>query len=369
MCRTLHGGCCCDSTKVMFIAWPCIISHHTMVDICSPPQPLWQGVAPGGLPSPSLLAPIVIVRPKLSWFKMLFIWRGSVLRTVLPPLGLVLAASLLALAWHTWHPASSLRLDLHLDSRPFSLIGIALAIFVGFRNTASYDRFWEGRKLWGALLNDTRSLARQASSLTTLAADDQRVRGFVMLLVSFTYSLKHQLRSSDDRSDLNRLLPPVLADRISAAEYRPAMVLVLLGETLRQWRDDGVVSEWMAARIDEKLSSLADVVGGCERLSNTLIPFSYDVLLHRTVYFYCLLLPFGLVSTVGIFTPVIAVFVGYAFMALNAIASELEEPFGVAPNDLALDAMSRTIERSLREMLGERDLPSPVAARGGYWLT
>jgi putative membrane protein len=300
---------------------------------------------------------------------MLFIWRGSVLRTVLPPLGLVLLASLFALGWHTVGGAQRLGLDLELDPRPFSLIGIALAIFVGFRNTASYDRFWEARKLWGALLNDSRSLARQARSLTTLSPDDPRLHGFVMLLVAFTYSLKHQLRSSDDRSDLNRLLPPNLADRISAAEYRPAMALVLLGETLRQWRDQGIVSEWMAAQIDQKLSGLADVLGGCERLSNTLIPFSYDVLLHRTVYFYCLLLPFGLVSSVGIFTPVIAVFIGYAFMALNAIANELEEPFGVAPNDLALDAISRTIERSLREMLGERDLPAPVAPRGGYWLT
>lgn len=300
---------------------------------------------------------------------MLFIWRGSVLRTVLPPLGLVLLASVLALGWHTLGGQMPLRLDLHLDPRPFSLIGIALAIFVGFRNTASYDRFWEARKLWGALLNDTRSLARQAGSLTTLRADDPRLRGFVMLLVAFTYSLKHQLRSSDDRSDLNRLLPPELADRISMAEYRPAMALLLLGETLRQWRDEGVVSDWMAAQIDQKLSALADVLGGCERLSNTLIPFSYDVLLHRTVYFYCLLLPFGLVSSLGIFTPVITVFIGYAFMALNAIANELEEPFGVEPNDLALDALSRTIERSLREMLGDRELPAPVAPRGGYWLT
>ena len=299
---------------------------------------------------------------------MLFVWRGSVLRTVLPPLGLVLLASLLALGWHTVGGAQRLGL-LELDPRPFSLIGIALAIFVGFRNTASYDRFWEARKLWGALLNDSRSLARQASSLTTLTPDDPRLRDFVMLLVAFTYSLKHQLRSSDDRSDLNRLLPPDLADRISAAQYRPAMALVLMGETLRQWRDHGIVTDWMAAQIDQKLNGLADVLGGCERLSNTLIPFSYDVLLHRTVYFYCLLLPFGLVSSVGVFTPVITVFIAYAFMALNAIANELEEPFGVAPNDLALDAMSRTIERSLREMLGEHDLPAPVAPRGGYWLT
>jgi len=307
----------------------------------------------------------VIVRPKLNWFRMLFVWHGSVLSTVLPPMGFVLLSSLLALAAHYWFAA----LPLQLDPVPFSLIGIALAIFVAFRNTASYERFWEGRKLWGLLLNETRSLARQASSLTSLGADDARVRGFVMLLVAFSYSLKHQLRDSDDRSDLNRLLPPLLADQISASEYRPVTVLQLLGAELKGWREQGVISDILAQSVDGRLNVLSEILGGCERLSNTLIPFSYDVLLHRTVYFYCLLLPFGLVGSIGFATPFITVFIAYAFMAINAIASELEEPFGVAPNDLALDAISRTIERSLREMLGETDLPAPVAARGGYWLT
>lgn len=296
---------------------------------------------------------------------MLFIWRGSVLATVLPPMSFVFLMSLIAVSWHRFLGA----FPLHLDPTPFSLIGIALAIFVGFRNTASYDRFWEGRKLWGAVLNDTRVLARQVMSLTSLPQDDPRLRRFIMLLIAFSYSLKHQLRNSDDRSDLNRLLPPEWADRVSGTEYRPVEVMRLLGLELRALREAGVVSDMMMHAIDSRLGALSDLIGGCERLSNTLIPFSYDVLLHRTVYFYCVLLPFGLVDSIGLATPIITVFIAYAFMALNAIASELEEPFGVAPNDLALDAISRTIERSLLEMLGERQLPPPVAARGGYWLT
>ncbi len=296
---------------------------------------------------------------------MLFIWHGSVLSTVLPPMSFVFLMSLIAIGWHQFLGA----FPLHLDPTPFSLIGIALAIFVGFRNTASYDRFWEGRKLWGAVLNDTRVLARQVMSLTSLHQDDPRLRRFVMLLIAFSYSLKHQLRSSDDRSDLNRLLPPEWADQISATEYRPVAVIRLLGAELRAMREAGVVSDMLSQAIDARLGALSDLIGGCERLNNTLIPFSYDVLLHRTVYFYCVLLPFGLVSSIGFATPIITVFIAYAFMALNAIASELEEPFGIAPNDLALDAISRTVERSLLEMLGERQLPPPVAARGGYWLT
>jgi putative membrane protein len=314
----------------------------------------------------------VIVRPKLRWFRMLFIWHGSVLGTVLPPLSFILLISILAVLWHTYLGDSLL----HLNPVPFSLIGIALAIFLGFRNTVSYERFWEGRKLWGTLLNESRTLARQALTLTDLSEtagvstdDVQRPRRFVLMVIAFAYCLKHQLRDSDDRSDLNRLLPPALADRVSAAQYRPAEIALMLGEELRSWRRDRVISDILAQAVDERLSTLSDVLGGCERLANTPIPYSYDVLLHRTVYFYCVLLPFGLVGSIGIATPIITVFIAYTFMALNAIASELEEPFGIDPNDLALDSMSRGIERSLREMLGERDLPPMTASRGGFWMT
>ncbi|MGI4857289.1 MAG: bestrophin family protein [Janthinobacterium lividum] len=306
----------------------------------------------------------MIVRPKLNWFRMLFIWHGSVLGTVLPSMGVILLISVAAVLWHTYVGDHLLR----LDPVPFSLIGIALAIFLGFRNNASYERFWEGRKLWGALLNDARSLARQALTLP-VGLDAARTRSFVMLLAAFAYSLKHQLRDSDDRSDLNRLLSPEQADRVSAAVYRPVELVRMLGEDLRAWRAEGLISDIMAQAIDTRLGALSDLIGGCERLNNTPIPYAYDVLLHRTIYFYCILLPFGLVGSIGMATPVITVFIAYAFMALNAIASELEEPFGIAPNDLALDAMSRTIERSLREQLGERSLPPPVAAREGYLLT
>lgn len=94
-------------------------------------------------------------------------------------------------------------------------------------------------------------------------------------------------------------------------------------------------------------------MGGCERIAGTPIPFTYSVLLHRTVYIYCFLLPFGLVDSIGWMTPVMVVFVGYTFIALDALITELEEPFGEEPNDLALNTMSQNIETSLLEMIGQ----------------
>lgn len=110
------------------------------------------------------------------------------------------------------------------------------------------------------------------------------------------------------------------------------------------------------AAFDQNLNKLSDIIGGCERISSTLIPYTYRVLLHRTVYFYCLLLPFGFVDSLGWMTPFIVIFIAYTFLALEAIADEIEEPFGTEPNDLALNEMSRMIEATLLEMAG-RPIP------------
>jgi len=128
----------------------------------------------------------------------------------------------------------------------------------------------------------------------------------------------------------------------------------MMGEWLQREKDMGRIDSIQQARFDENLDKLADVVGGCERIVSTPIPYSYRVLLHRTVYIYCSLLPFGLVDTLGWFMPLIVVFVAYTFVAFEAIADEIEEPFGTEANDLALNSMSHMIDETIYEMVGEK---------------
>jgi putative membrane protein len=286
---------------------------------------------------------------------MLFTWRGSVLPTITPRLGMVFLVSLAAVIWR----GQVLDYKISLNPAPFTLIGVALAIFLGFRNGASYDRFWEGRKLWGSLLNDSRSLARQASSLTTLPANDDRLRTFVRGLIAFTHVLRHQLRGTDPRTDLQRLLAPAAAGRVEASIFRPPAVLAELAAWLRARREAGELDPISLVAMDQNLSQLSAIHGGCERIASTPLPLAYAVMIHRTVYAYCFLLPFGLVDSLGWMTPVISVLVGYTYMALDALAAELEDPFGTSANDLALDAMSRNIEATLGELIGERSVPEP----------
>jgi len=301
----------------------------------------------------------MIIREKDNWLRLFFVWHGSVLPQILPRLLVLLALSVAVVAGH----GSIYHYKVPLNASAFTLFGLTLAIFLGFYNTASYDRFWEGRKQWGALLNTTRSLTRQALTMSGQPDDDPATGHFVRLLVAFTYALKHQLRRTDAAPDLARLLPAPLAQAVQEATYKPMRLLLALGRWVQQGKEAGQLDATTQLAFDHNFNQLSDIVGGCERLAGTPIPYTYRVMLHRTTYLYCFLLPFGLVDSIGWMTPLIVTFVGYTFMALDAIVREIEEPFGTGANDLALNTMSHMIESTLLEMVGE---PAPAAPKRPY---
>lgn len=287
---------------------------------------------------------------------MLFVWNGSVLRQILPQLSIVVLVSFLAIAGHLWlHPAW-----FKLNSTPFSLLGITLAIFLGFRNNTSYERYAEGRQLWGQLIIAARSLLRQAATLTQppLAGDEQT--RLAERLVALATALKDQLRRTERARE---------ATAPETAGPSASKQLLLLAEDLAALRRRGRLEPLLMPAMEANLDRLAAVIGGCERIAGTPIPYAYSVMLHRTVYLYCILLPFGLVGSLALLTPLITVFIAYTFMALDATATELEDPFGLDPNDLPLDALTRTLERSLLELAGNEKLPPELRPDANYVLT
>lgn len=270
---------------------------------------------------------------------------------ILPQLCLTTVFAVSVVLAHRFAPAWTIT----LTPVPFTLLGIALAIFLGFRNSVSYDRYWEARKIWGSVLNDTRSLTRQVTSLSE--ADDETRQRFVYAVIAFVYALKDQLRGNRSESNLNRWLSPEWAEKVQPARFRPAVILMLLAGALRRLQSDGRISPFLTASMDSSLSRLTESLGGCERIASTPMPFAYSVIIHRTIYLYSFLLPFGLIDTIGVMTPLMVAFISYTFFALEALAEEIQEPFGLEPNDLPLDAMTAMIEITLREMIGETDLP------------
>lgn len=253
----------------------------------------------------------------------------------------------------------------NLTPLPFTLVGVALSIFLGFRNNTGYDRFWEGRKLWGSMVNVSRSLTRQLLTLVgprTIEGGERdelaRVRHeLVYALIAYVHALRQHLRDEDALSELDGLLPPELHRSLAGELNRPIAILQWMGDRLRGLYDRGWIHPMHLPVLEGSLTQATDIQGACERIKSTPIPASYTVLMHRIVALYCLGLPFGIVASVGALTPVVVAIVAYAFYGLDAVGTEVEDPFGSDPNDLPLSALSRMIEINLRQRLGEQQLP------------
>jgi putative membrane protein len=317
----------------------------------------------------------MIVRDRPSALRLFFILRGS----VLPRIWMHLAVSTLLALLVTWTDGQFGHHKLHFTTTPFTLMGLPLAIFLGFRNNAAYDRYWEGRKQWGELVLRSRSLARQCLSLVAPGAADAAGQPQVRIVrraIAHAHALRHRLRAGTpadvpdgaSADDVAPWLEPAEWERVRALPNVPYALMLEMGTDLGHCLRTGRLDACLAPSIDASLSALTAVAASCERIRGTPIPFSYTLLLHRTAYLYCFLLPFGLVDTIGYLTPVVSAIVAYTFFGLDALGDELEEPFRASDNGLPLDALCRTIEIDLRTALGERDLP-PALLPENYRLS
>jgi putative membrane protein len=306
----------------------------------------------------------MILRDRPSGLRLFLALRGSVLPRILPALIVNIGIATLV----TWSHGDLFRLKITLTMIPFTLIGLPLSIFLGFRNNAAYDRFWEGRKLWGELVLRSRNLARQCLSLIDYPAPAQATDGLadarvrmVYRAIAFTHALRDLLRNQPTSPGLKALLLPVEWEQLERAPNRPDFLMQQMGMDLRRCLKEGRIDPCLAASIDATLSALTGAATSCERIKNTPVPFSYSLLLHRTAYLYCFLLPFGLVDSLGFLTPFVVAIVAYTFFGLDALGDEIEEPFGLESNDLPLDAICRAIEIDLRSALCDPDVPAPLA--------
>lgn len=306
----------------------------------------------------------MIVRPRPSPLKLLFVLRGTILPRVLPHvLGIAALSCLVVWTFREGY----LRLAV-TSPAPLSLLGIALSIFLGFRNNACYDRWWEARKLWGTLLIELRTFSHEAISLLddgraeSPLAGRRAARRLVHRNIAYAHALAAHLRGHDAREYLSRFLAEPERSRVLASGNRPNALLREHTAELAALRREGTLSDITWSALGERVHALTGVLSACERIRLTPLPFAYTVLLHRTAYLFCLLLPFGLAEALGWFTPWLAGMIAYTFFGLDRLSDELEEPFGEAPNDLPLLAMARTAEMNLLEALGEPQ-PEPLRPR------
>ncbi|ACD60870.1 hypothetical protein PXO_02585 [Xanthomonas oryzae pv. oryzae PXO99A] len=242
---------------------------------------------------------------------------------------------------------------------PLTIFGSALALFLGFRANSTYQRWWEGRVLWGQMINASRNLVRLSVSM--LSAPDTAALGRAIALrqIAYVNVLRCQLRRLPVATALQ---PPLDADEVAAVSTRTNVangLLDITGRSVEQARREGWIDSIQQASVERILVDIANAQGGMERLKNTPLPYQYRFYPNLFTRLFCVLLPIGLVETLQYATPVGSTVAGLMFLAVLKIGDELVDPFANTIHDLPVDAMCRTVEIDALQAIGE-PAPEPM---------
>ena len=232
-----------------------------------------------------------------------------------------------------------------------TLVGVAIGMLLVFRTNASYDRFWEGRRMWGSIVNESRNLARCARAYIAPAAPDLAEQ-IALWTSAFAYASMNNLREGSGIGPARDRLPSDETAAVLASNHVPLAVATRLSEHLAEARARGVISEIMLTHLDQNAQLLIDYLGSCERIYRTPLPFVYVVHLRRALFVYCYTLPFALVGLYGWWTVLVVFIVSYMFFGIEEIGVEIENPFGLDSNDLPLLRFCQMIERDVLAAVG-----------------
>ena len=302
----------------------------------------------------------MIVRDTPAVWELFFVLRGSVVNKIYPRIVAVAALSAIVVALR--------RNDvIHINSitpLALSVIGGALAIFAAFRNAAAYDRWWEARKLLGVIVIEARSLTRQACSYIAPLAGDETPRRIALRCIALMYATRDYLRDLPISEATLRYLPPEEHAMLTPSHHRPNCLLGQFSADIAALLAAGRLTPQLAQVMEERVQGMATALTSVERLKLTPMPFVYSLLVHRTAYLFCFLLPFGLSDSSGYWAPLVAAVIAYTFFGLDAIGDELASPFRNSSNTIPLDTTARIVEINVLEALGEKTLPEPLKPTG-----
>lgn len=279
------------------------------------------------------------------WWDHLLDIKGSMVREILPAVTVCMVWSAGVVAFDRYVRPVGIPSTVH------SLVGLALGMLLVFRTNASYDRFWEGRKLWGGIVNETRNLAR-ASGVLLRGAPDLHA-SIVRWSAAWSYSTMFWLRGKRGLGPVAAALPEAERDAAEAAQHVPLAVAVRISRDIDEARRRGVISDYQQMALDNNVQLLVDYLGACERIHKTPLPFAYVVHLRRALILYCFSLPFALIESFGWATIGLVFVLAYTFFGIEEIGVEIEDPFGEDDNDLPLEAICANIQNNVLALIGE----------------
>ena len=230
----------------------------------------------------------------------------------------------------------------------YSLVGFALSLLLVFRTNTAYDRWWEGRKKWGELVNNSRNLSLK---INTLAKDNDDRAYFRRMISNFAFAMKEHLREGVALDQLD--LTAKELQEIESFDHKPNYILKGLYTRLEVLKQTGALSEQNYIVVDTNMKSFSDIIGACERIKNTPIPYSYSVFFKKFIFLYVTTLPLAFVNSFGYYSSIVSIFVFYILVSMEILAEEIEDPFGTDDNDLPTDGLSEKIKSNIHEILAD----------------
>lgn len=224
------------------------------------------------------------------------------------------------------------------------MLGFVISLLLAYRTNTAYDRWWEGRKLWGSLVNNSRNLAIKLAAILT----DESDRNYFKRMIPGYASVLAKHLSNEDTS---KMLFEGLDLEIDHHKHRPNQVAKMIFQKVNDLHSQGKISGDQLIILNAELQSFTDVCGACERIKNTPIPYSYSAFIKKFIFFYVMTLPFGYVFSLGYYTVPVVIFIFYVLASLELIAEEIEDPFGGDANDLPTAKISSNIKKHIEEIL------------------
>jgi len=248
-----------------------------------------------------------------------------------------------------------------------TILGTALAFFIGFNNNQAYDRWWEGRKIWGALVNDSRTWARQIMEYTSVTdkVDEAELyklkKKSIHRHIAFLYALKENLRDCND-GEYKKYLSEDELTSIEQKSNKQNAILDIQTKELQGFYSEGIVDGFKFMEMNKNITRFSDEMGKAERIKNTVFPTTYSYYTNLFIWFFIISITLETANVVGAWSVVIGMFLGYVFMTTHLIGRSLLNPFDQIIAGNPLDQITRTIEINLLETLGEKDIPKPIEA-------
>lgn len=266
---------------------------------------------------------------------------------------------------------------------PFSIsaiLGSALAIFIAFRNNSSYSRWWEARTLWGGIINSSRVLARLIITFTDSHAHQQNYdkerseqfkREMIYKVIAWVHALRLHLRKQENWHELKPFLSAQEFEQLEKSQNKPNHIHLLTGRKIYEAMANGTLAGFDSFQMEGQLLALANNQAGCERIKSTPLLRQYDFFTRLFLYTFMLLLPFSLIGdftkmNIDFFMIPVSIIISFVFAIIGKVGEVNEDPFENRITDVPLTAMCNTIERDLREMLGETNLPAKLEAENGF---